>query len=80
MGNTDTIATNHCLQETGLHLAQACTVPTANHISNYWGGTYGGNFTGQPGRRTSIERWEYMMPEEQGAVINLLTRSHGRIS
>ena len=27
-----------------------------------------------------IERWDYMTLEEQGAVINLLTRSHGRIS
>ena len=27
-----------------------------------------------------IERWNYMTPEEQGAVINLLTRSNGRIS
>ena len=27
-----------------------------------------------------IERWDYMTPEVQGAVINLLTRSHGRIS
>ena len=27
-----------------------------------------------------IERWDYMTPEEQGAVINLLTRSNRRIS
>ena len=29
MGNTEAIAINHYLQETGQHLAQACTVPTA---------------------------------------------------
>ena len=27
-----------------------------------------------------IERWDYMTLEEQGAVINLLTRSNRRIS
>ena len=30
MGNTEAIAINHYLQETGQHLAQACTIPTAN--------------------------------------------------
>ena len=29
MGNTEAIAINHYLQETGQHLAQACTVPTS---------------------------------------------------
>ena len=27
-----------------------------------------------------IERWDYMTLEEQGAIINLLTRPNGRIS
>ena len=27
-----------------------------------------------------IERWDYMTPEEQGAITNLLTRSNARIS
>ena len=27
-----------------------------------------------------IERWDYMTPEEQGAITSLLTRSNRRIS
>ena len=34
MGNTEAIAINHYLQETGQHLAQACTVPTAISTAN----------------------------------------------
>ena len=75
MGNTEAIAINHYLPETGQHLAQACTVPTA-----ILGAYTGAELPLSQVVALLIERWDYMTPEEQGAITNLLTRSNGRIS
>ena len=75
MGNTEAIAINHYLPETGQHLAQACTVPTA-----ILGAHTGAELPLSQVVALLIERWDYMTPEEQGAITNLLTRSNGRIS
>lgn len=72
MGNTKAIAINHYLQETGQHMAQACTVPTSNP-----GAHTGANLPLSQVVALLIERWDYMTPEEQGAIINLLTRANG---
>ena len=79
MGNTEAIAINHYLPETGQHLAQACTVPTAIPTA-ILGAHTGAEFPLSQVVALLIERWDYMTPEEQGAITNLLTRSNGRIS